>query len=246
MKPLITISSDLHLNFYDGFIDIDPLANLFTGGKFLILAGDLCEEDSSEKLEHFIRSVYDRFDYILAVSGNHDWWRAPYLPEQRSCLVEISELYNKFHLLNRNIIELDGYKFAGCTAWYELDQVCAMNDLRRIHDAVNFTKTESHLDKTFLKGLIGKGIDVLITHVPLIEEGMNPILAANNPYLNKYYHHNCGELVDRIAPSIAVSGHTHHEINLIKGITRYVSSPVGYPSDIKYDFKPLVMGGMTD
>lgn len=239
-KHLLVAASDLHTEFYDQLEDLQPLADLFQPAKFLVLAGDLGVDQNISKLLYFIRKVKDKYDHILLVSGNHDWWN-PKILEQRSCLEVVANSFSKVHLLNRNTIELDNFKFSGCTAWYALDPVCAMNDRHRIYDAVNFTKKEASLDRAFLESLNRGSTDVLITHVPLSERGMNPILAANNPYLNKFYHHALDDLVTNISPSLAISGHTHHRINFVNEGVRYISAPVGYPQEIKFDYQPFIV-----
>lgn len=154
---------------------------------------------------------------------------------------DLANRFHNVHLLNRNVVSLGGFTFAGCVAWYQLDPVCVMNDLKQIHNAVEFSEREHHLDLAFLRSLNRGEIDVLITHVPLIEEGMNPVLASQQPYMNKYYHHSLDGIVQHISPSIAISGHTHHGMNQIKEGTRFVSAPVGYPHEIKYEYRPHIV-----
>lgn len=54
-------------------------------------------------------------------------------------------------------------------------------------------------------------------------------------------HYFIKKLENKCKYIIAISGHTHHELDIIKNETRYLSSPLGYPTEIGYNFSPKTM-----
>jgi predicted phosphodiesterase len=169
---------------------------------------------------------------ILAVGGNHDY----YLNEEYGASV-LDHFHDTgiIHVLNREVVTYSGVSFAGCTNWYVLSKNSKMSDERLIDNALQFTCEESEKDSKFLQNLAQ--VDVLVTHVPIVPEALHPVHAYSRPNMNRFYFQTHDLLSP---PKFAISGHTHYRMDKVIGPTRYLSSPVGYKSEIFSNFLGVV------
>ncbi len=193
---------------------IDCIADLhgnmptLTGGDLLILAGDYTARDTIPQWVSFFQWL-KRQDYRkkVVVAGNHDGFLMKAYPkckEEADRLAEVQsfldaqdmEGWEDFEYLCDSGIEFEGLKIWG-TPWTPL------------FDGVNpacksfMADDEFFLDQKF--DLIPEGIDVLITHGPMLH-----ILDAN---IDGY---SCGSAalrrhMDRVKPRFHVFGHIHEQ-----------------------------------
>lgn len=128
-KMKIAIASDLHLEF--GIISLENTEN----AKVLILSGDICVEkdllekdpyeirfdDKSSRIHKFFEECCARFPTVIYVMGNHEHYHGDYsltVGNLRSRLGYLSNL----HILDKQMIEVDGVCFAGGTLWTDMNK----------------------------------------------------------------------------------------------------------------------------
>ena len=75
-------------------------------------------------------------------------------------------------------------------------------------------------------------IDVMISHY-------GPVVPDNIPEDYKdcsttFYYFDGSKDIERISPKYWIFGHTHNSYDFIKGNTRLICNPVGYPSENRY------------
>jgi UDP-2,3-diacylglucosamine pyrophosphatase LpxH len=130
-KRKIRLISDLH---YDKYPDIQDLFekldfyyhNVDKDNEILIVAGDIgIATEQNELNETVIRKGYSqvlkylksRWNHIIIIAGNHEYYTA------KCSVVEVNNLISNecerhmIEFLNKDVFEIDGYVFIGCTLW---------------------------------------------------------------------------------------------------------------------------------
>jgi UDP-2,3-diacylglucosamine pyrophosphatase LpxH len=212
----------------------------------LVLAGDIGSLHSPEYILEFLKSCSEHFDHVLYVLGNHEYYfkESPVsntASAVHSCSMD-SVLFNfkrllkdpknglaNVILLDRKIVRINGIHFAGATLWTDV------SDLKKIPDYVRLGITkENYLDRhrrdlKWISRVCNKFKNtalVLITH----HCPSKSFLPRNN-FTMKNASMYATDLIDKFSENKNVSfwifGHTHHNIDVTKNSTRYVTNQVG-------------------
>ena len=133
----IQIQSDIHLESRINDFVIIPSAPV------LALLGDIGYASSYEnegvKLYKFIKQQSEQFEYVLYVSGNHEYWYTSRIAGDEFIEKMCCELPN-LYFLNRKTLLLNGYLVSGATLWTRIprniwrDAWGCMRDFDRIDE----------------------------------------------------------------------------------------------------------------
>lgn len=113
----LAIMSDLHLEFDSdlGRSFCDDLDS--TDVDVLVLAGDVLPWTSQQNLKNVFNRLCEKYPHVIYVLGNHEFYRCDFL-EVHKQILEFAKLYNNLHILNNNLISIDGQEFYGGTGWF--------------------------------------------------------------------------------------------------------------------------------
>ncbi|TQV88085.1 phosphoesterase [Aliikangiella coralliicola] len=243
----IQLLSDLHLEFkYYPY----PLSN----ADVVVLAGDIHTKERGIKwaLEEIKNKP------VIYVLGNHEYYKKAY-PKLTKELKELSKGTN-VHVLENDIITIDGVNFFGCTLWtdyelfgnakltgYECQQV--MSDFKKIRRLPNFAKIRS-IDIAIIHNQSRKWLEdelarkcgetnVVVTHhAPSIqsiaEEYHDDITTAA-------YASNLEPLIRQYQPALWLHGHVHKSSDYQIENCRILCNPRGYPDAINPQYNPQII-----
>lgn len=246
--------SDLHMDFYvkhntnhskwkqqtEKFLE-ELLPNEL--GEVLIIAGDLSHYNmqSSFVLEYFSKL----YKQVLFVLGNHDYYlisdnqSRKYKHNSKNREYELTSNFflkssNVIPLLDFEIYEHKGVKFAGSTNWYSLSDPKDRNFF-------NTFSNDSKLIKGINIELLNKlelqnynklnEVDVIVTHVP-------PIIINSH---HKYDRTSC--YLNELKPFKAkhwIFGHCHEQNVYEKEDVKFYVNALGYPNEFLNWMNPLV------
>ena len=129
----VNLISDLHLEFAD--LELP-------GGDVLILSGDACEVKNVKKanynpemvmLEHerkdrrpdrfyrFFEEECRKYNDVIYVFGNHEHYDGDFVTSFKQVKENLSYLKN-LHVLDKEIVEIDGITFIGGTLWTDMNK----------------------------------------------------------------------------------------------------------------------------
>lgn len=249
----LQIMSDLHLD-RPGSGGPPPLAE---GVHMVLVARDTCE-GLVKAVEH-LRRAYPAPTEIVMVAGNHELWSKTVDFGEHWEMGHLAAERHGVRLLENFVVTIGGVRLMGCTLWtnYELFGVRmreaamytaaqTMLDHRRIKWSRNpwqrFRPVEArilhHRSRSFLEAEFAKPYDgptVCISHHAMTLEAVAPAFRDN--VVTAAYASEMSPMIDRFQPDLIVSGHTHHAIDLVRGHSRLLSNPAGYPGEIR-SFNP--------
>lgn len=225
----ITLISDVHLEFRRRYEDIE-------NGDILVLAGDIgtfdCDYDA------FIRMCSEKFNYVILVAGNHEFYNSRGCAHVLNRLKEIVDSYPNVWYLNRDSVDIAGLRFLGCTMWTHIPDKYAfvvqemMTDYLRIRVKENMRKRKitpddvnswHFIDKLWLKKEIDDSplpVVVVTHHSPMFETFPKAIDYAFHSDLTSLMTSKC---------ILWCHGHTHHYRRETCFDTTIWCNPLGYP-----------------
>lgn len=240
----IEIVSDIHLTC-DRDHGTDFLTSLIPeeGTQVLIVAGDVGEFHWWLRAKQYLDILCANYPHVLFVAGNHDYYGTTLL-EGDARFREIARLYENFHFLEEEVLELDGKKFAGCTLWFKWDEMSQfyerwMNDFEMVKEFKPAVYDRNASARGFLDLQIPEDTDVVITHHMPSELSVHEKY-ANDP-CNRYFLCAMDETILRREPKLWVHGHTHIPCDYRIGSTRVVCNPRGYPRENPGPYNPVVV-----
>ena len=217
----IQVVSDLHIDFSD--ITLESL------GDVLVIAGDICAYN--RHLELWIYKHLLRFQHIVYVAGNHEYYHR---------IMEYTEMKLRdlpVHFLQKDTVDIDGVRFAGCTLWTDFARG-GMDEVRHNlmdYTAIRYDETELlhpsitqqlHFDQaSWLANEAGEP-DIVITHHAPSWLSVAPRFAGNA--LNPGFVSDADDLVRQLAPKYWIHGHTHTAMHYHIDTTTVVCNPRGY------------------
>lgn len=221
-------ASDLHNDYHgrNSLLDI-------TGDDkaVLVVAGDI---NSKGHTLADLEEVADRWLAIVAVLGNHDWWKLA-LHETH----KFKSTKPNVHILMNESIEINGVLFVGTTLWHPVDDALAeynwrldMNDAKYIRGP-NYAKLKGlDIHAEYLKGvkLIKKHqhdpvpIKILVTHHALCDLSVSE--RYTNHSSNRWYVTNKPDILEGY--QYHIHGHIHSENNYDVYGCQVLSNPKGY------------------
>ena len=139
---------------------------------WLVLAGSVsCYKG---KLVESLGYLSQFYAHVFFVFSNMDFQLdgADYLDYISSVKEDLKE-YSNVHVLDNSIVEVDGFRVAGSSAWYYLASNYSKAywdtfslDKTNVHSSWSESNAHSDRDADFLSTLKNEGIDLLITYFP--------------------------------------------------------------------------------
>lgn len=230
----LRIYSDLHLEFASFDMPVlDPSIDC------VILAGDI------DKKSRAVKWANENFSCpVVYVSGNHEYYDG-HIDRTLQKMRDAAEPH--VHVLENNLITLNGVRILGTTAWTDFsstgNQVAAsrvawerMNDFSHIRIDAGYRRlrpadliARNHIAKSWLTEELGQpfvGKTIVITHhspSSIVVEG------KHDGHLNAAYTNDWPRLIEQA--DLWVFGHTHEFVDVELGGCRVVSNPRGYPTE---------------
>jgi predicted phosphodiesterase len=223
----------------------------------LILAGDLwhAKKPFSYFGKSWLKEISKKFQYILIVLGNHDFWEGtfPSLYKDFEKKLKEQKIENIF-LIQDSVIEIGNHKFLGGTLWTDYlggDALCmhmaengAMKDYKyikyglayqKVH-ARNFhgahIKTKDFIFTNAKKDNSEQKIWVLTHHLPSFKSIPEEYrLDESRINENALYYSNLDLLIENSEIDYWVHGHSHLAQNYFIGNTRIIANPRGYTGE---------------
>lgn len=233
----------------------------------LILAGDIwhAKKIYSFHNQSWLKELSSKFQYILFVLGNHDFWGGNLPKEYHRAEEELKKqnIDNVF-LLQNNIIHIGDIKILGATLWTDflggdkeliIDAPTIMNDYKYIQVGEGYKALKPHhivtehiKSKNFIFTNAKKDYDTqkvwVVTHHAPSFKSVNISQYANTPLTNKEHGldaSNLESLIENSEIDLWIHGHTHVALDYNIGNTRIFSNPKGYPmEETLYDKNILI------
>ena len=205
-----------------------------------------------KRFERFCRTELSKYQHVLYVMGNHEYWR-DYMPDVPGLLRDfLAEHAPHVRLLDNEATQIGGVHFVGTTLWADHgsggpDELLirrGYNDFNRIwvpsqcefarkgrrralpHDLKALHQAAIAFLHQTIPGL-GEPVVLITHHAPSWQSAHGHDYGT--PYLDPCY---CSNQVDFILQNphikLAIHGHTHHRENYQIGDTKILSNPRGY------------------
>jgi predicted phosphodiesterase len=238
------VLADLHLEF--GMVTIPrPEADV------VVLAGDV---HLGREGRRWIRNQFPEKP-VVYVLGNHEFYRHA-LPELTETLKRETEGSN-IHVLENMAVEINGYRFLGCTLWTDFsiapdpraamrEAEAWMSDYSAIRNSVKNRvlrardTIEVHAASiAWLKDELAKGDPartVVVTHHAPSQQS-EPEYHTNSP-IKAAFSSDLDAIVEMSHVPLWVHGHTHHNVDYQIGTTRVLTNQRGYPDQLCAGFDP--------
>lgn len=253
----LRLISDVHFNEYDHVFSSHVIPNDDEWRTILLVAGDLGHRDSAIE---WLQNMSERFANVVLVLGNHDYYNHDeYYNFSKEYGVE-NDTYNEklafwrsrlaainnLHLLENQVIELDGVRIIGATLWSDfLDNSLIMRtaqvnmtDYDLIDSDEDLTRRitpielqNKHRESVrFIENALKKATDlptiVLTHHAPTWQ------CITKQDYLEDElthaYNTNLDDLIKTSGAAFWAYGHTHTAHQVVIGNTLVVSNPYGF------------------
>ena len=243
-KLKVQIVSDLHIEYKNDEIDINPLDYITPSCDTLILAGDIGSFYKIEQLTNFLTRLCTNFKIVIYVPGNHEYYTVDNMkPVNISNLTEI--MYNiekniqNLYILNKSSITIGDICISGCTLWSALE-IKIPKFLVRIHGINNQIYERKHENElSYIKKMIEHCNKnnlklVVITHYCPSYKA----LGQSYKRFPSLYVSNLDYLLSVNKVHTWICGHIHKNFNFItEGGTRLVGNQKGKPKDKINDYK---------
>ena len=229
MSMRIHAVSDLHLEF-------GPIKLPDVDRDVLVLAGDI---DVGQSALEFIKREVAKSP-VIYVLGNHEFYRQEY-NEVLSFWTNL-DLEN-LYVLERSLVEIDGYRFLGCTLWTNMQNgfndairecMLKINDYRSIikdgklitvgETMIIHSESLSWLERELKTGDPSR--TVVVTHHAPSARSVHRRYAGS--LLNAAFYSNLDAFIARFHPKLWIHGHMHDSFKYSIGGTRVVCNPRGY------------------
>lgn len=257
----IRIYSDIHLDFDIGNEPLNS-SKLWMPEELetdmnttLVIAGDLwhAKKPYSYKNESWIKSLSKRFQYLIIVLGNHDFWGGNFPKEYQNYREAFKgqNLLNTY-LLQDNIIEIGKNKFIGGTLWtdymsgnshvMQIAENGSMKDYKYIKYGIIYQRirakhllsahntTRNFIFNNSIKEYPEQVIWVITHHLPTIRSIPEEYIGEHNQsiYQNALYYSNLDSEIKKVQIDYWVHGHAHRVQEYFIGKTKIISNPRGY------------------
>lgn len=234
----LRIVSDLHYEFHrDGGQGLTEEILHNSDFDVLVLAGDIADV---ERLYHSATMIAEAVapKPVVYVLGNHEAYGGTLERAELEASVS-ADVCKNLHILERDIIELNGQRFVGCTLWYEhpgwLPSDEDMGDFEYIQGTRLWLPDRAKESAKFLRETVQPG-DVVVTHFLPHRKSILPKFEHSS--LNRYFLHNVGDVVEHGEAKLWIHGHTHGSLDYRVGKTRVVCNPFGYAKNMPDEPNP--------
>lgn len=243
-KTKFQIVSDLHIEYKNDNVDIDPLDYITPSCDNLILAGDIGSLYKINQLTNFLKKLCTHFKIVIYVPGNHEYYvdLKYQIPLNLSKLTEI--LYNieneiqNLYILNKSSLTIGDICITGCTLW-SLPDIKIPKFLVRIHGINNKIYENKHNSElNYIKKMIEycneKNLKLMVvTHYCPTYKA----LGQQHKRFSSLYVTNLDYLLDHNKVNTWVCGHIHKNFDFItENGTRVVGNQKGKLKDKIDDF----------
>ena len=261
----IRIYSDIHLDFdvtsknFDFSMLWVPEALQTDKETTLILAGDLwhAKKPYDYDSQSWLKTLSEKFQYIIVVLGNHDFWGGNFPKEYDNYEKAFKEQnLNNVYLLQDNIIEIGNNKFIGGTLWtdyldsnpiaMEMAENGPMKDYKFIKYGIAYQrirakhllsahiKTKNFIFTNAVKEFPEQKIWVITHHLPTIRSIPEEYLTdkrSKSMYENALYYSDLDAEIKKVQIDFWIHGHTHQFQEYFIGKTLIISNPRGYTGE---------------
>jgi predicted phosphodiesterase len=250
----IKIYSDLHLEYDINFTNFNNNTKNDNNSDnnsddnscktdYLILAGDIVNLDTLDKLDIFFEKIYRDYKKIFYILGNHEYYTTYPENYRNKNIIEIyrniCKKYGIF-LLDNDIDYIDEYLLIGSTLWSLINKIgfdyvshktfLTMDEINKKHqDSVEFIK--SILEKNLNKKII------VVTHYM---PSKSLIDKKYRIYDNSAFASNCEHLFKKNI-HYWIYGHTHTKSNRMINDINFLCNPYGYPSERDGEYRDVVI-----
>jgi predicted phosphohydrolase len=255
-KITIQVISDIHLEYYNSYPKIKPLA------KYLFLAGDIgtIKNNYDLKMKNFLSYCSKNWEKTFYVLGNHEFYQTEEFADKKISFEELEEKYKQIcselpnvYLLDNSFQEIEpGINVYGTTLWtanygcktkiedelndFNMIAIKPQNNSKynilltkeyvNLKSKIQLDELEKYLNDTTLKSII-------LTHFPPIRNGSsNSIYSSQPEYLANYFSWN--DIYSKLNMTNVVgwiSGHTHWSYDINIGGMRFISNQIGYKNE---------------
>lgn len=203
----------------------------------LIVAGDI---NSKGRTVSDLEAVADRWRAVIAVLGNHDWWKLG-INDRHVFKSEVDNV----HILMEDTVVIDDVTFCGTTLWFPLKNDVdgfywsdTINDKRSIRGrdkkhSISWQEVNEEYEKAieFIEDCHDiKGKKVLITHHAPSFKSISPSYAGSKS--NMLYCTNIEPLLDQF--EYVVHGHVHQCFDYYVNNTNVLCNPRAYGNENMY------------
>lgn len=240
---IIAYGSDLHLDHAKLSY---PIKN--RGAKVLILAGDIIvpiKVRLHEEYFAFFKEMCDKFEYVLYVPGNHEYYGAYMNVMDNFLFHNVGHIPDNLLYLQSKEVLIDDITFAGSTLWtdYFKQSPFSMQRARGFSDHImikDFSPEEAVAKHERTKAFFERTkAQVFISHHAPCGGSVNPKWAGHPD--NGSFYSSLDKLILEKQPKLWIHGHMHDPVDYMVGKTRIVCNPRGYPMErsprFQYDFK---------
>lgn len=140
---------DLHDVYEPTVLDTDK--NTVLG-----IAGDI---DSKKHTIAFLKKMSTRFKAVVAVLGNHDYWRRDFTSHANNIKAELKrEGYDNVHLLDRDSVVIEGHRFIGATLWTDFNKgdTLLMNQSASLMNDYKFLRKDNYERRVIPADILGE------------------------------------------------------------------------------------------
>lgn len=248
----IQVLSDLHLEllhmselwfkFYH--IDCDVLC----------ICGDI-GNIYSDVFWSFINYARKKAQYVLLVTGNHDYWGNSLLQIDYDLKEKLGAFNNVFHL-QKDVFFFGGYAFLGCTLWSQVpaqywDQFeRGFPDFSKIRGFSPFSMNITHNDHVeWLRSALAECKKQKLK--PIVLTHYSPVfnISTSPRHKNSISQHMFSTDMSELFPLVHtwLFGHTHYDVtghmfqvkdHSIEFPTMFITNQQGYPSQVSKHFNP--------
>lgn len=238
----LQLISDIHTEFHNSDQGRKILQRIAkdTAGEVdaIVVPGDL---STTKGLRYAFSKLCDSYENVIYTTGNHEYYGSS-KSEVSDLIKEAAEKYPNLHYLDRDVVEVKGQRFVGCTLWfppthYVMSNLGYTNDIRMIrsdrnkfHRLPHWILEEFNINREFLSKEVKEG-DVVLTHYIPSWRGVHPNWAGQAG--NAFFVGDVEDIIISNKPKVWCFGHTHDTLKFGIQDTELYCNPVGYPHENK-------------
>lgn len=256
----IQIVSDLHIEFYHESKNLDFLIE--PEAPILALLGDIGYA-CSRQLKNFLYSQCDRFEKVLFLAGNHEYYNngtnTSSMTEQLEWMRNVCSKHPNLHFMEQESIILNDVVVLGTTLWSNIskkDRRMAENFLNDYRLSYNHAPgeyprnlkaketTAIYLESiSWIESQLKKAkknsqkVVVLTHHTPMLTGTSHPQFKDSS--VTCCFSSDLEALLLSSGPTLVAwaCGHTHYNFDFMVGSVRVVSNQRGYKNRDKDDYQ---------
>lgn len=244
----LQLVSDLHIEYNNDSVDVDPVEYITPSADVLVLAGDIGSLYKIEQLSNFVSRAAALFKHTIYVFGNHEYYLPPkgdytHVPfhELTKRGLELEKQIPNLTVLNRSSVQFGRVCVVGATMWSDLKcelpkfivQIKDMSTSRykELHhgDVAYINKMTKYCKQRGLKM-------VCVTHHPPSYKVTEK--STKRARFISLYASDLDYLLIKESIDTWICGHVHTNFDMVAdGGTRLIGNQRGKPKDNICDYK---------